>query len=50
MAHHISTGTPTSATFDERFAPFLAASAAIDRDHPAVQLLVPAENYIRQYW
>ena len=39
MVHFMPTGTPTSAVFDERFAPFLAASAAVDRDHPAVQLL-----------
>jgi transglutaminase-like putative cysteine protease len=39
MVHHISTGTPTTALPDERLAPFMAASAAIDRDHPAVQLL-----------
>jgi transglutaminase-like putative cysteine protease len=39
MVHHISTGTPTTSLLDERLAPFMAASAAIDRDHPAVQLL-----------
>ena len=39
MAPLISNGLPASAAFDERFAPFLAASAAVDRDHPAVQLL-----------
>ena len=39
MAHFISTGTLTSSVFDERLAPFLAASAAVDRDHPAVQRL-----------
>ena len=39
MVYPISTDAPTSATSDERFAPFLAASAAINRDHPAVQRL-----------
>jgi transglutaminase-like putative cysteine protease len=39
MVHHIPAGTPTAAPPDERVAPFLAASAAIDRDHPAVQRL-----------
>jgi transglutaminase-like putative cysteine protease len=29
----------TQPTSDDRFAPFLAASAAVDRDHPAVQRL-----------
>lgn len=38
MVQYRSTGTPTAA-FDERFAPFLAASAAVDRDHPAVKRL-----------
>lgn len=39
MAPHISTSTPAPAASAERLAPFFAASAAIDRDHPAVQLL-----------
>ncbi len=39
MVHHMATGTPAPATSDERLVPFLAASAAIDRDHPAVKLL-----------
>ncbi len=34
----MSPGTPPPAASDERLAPFVAASAAIDRDHPAVQL------------
>lgn len=39
MMQHISAGTMACAASDERLAPFLAASAAVDRDHPAVQLL-----------
>jgi transglutaminase-like putative cysteine protease len=39
MVHLISTGTPTGAASDARFAPFLAASSAVDCDHPAIQLL-----------
>lgn len=39
MAHHVATGTSTRAASDDQFAPFLAASAAVDRDHPAVQRL-----------
>lgn len=39
MVHHISTATPSCTGSDERLAPFLAASIAIDRDHPAVQRL-----------
>ena len=39
MAPFIPNGPPTTAAFDERLAPFLAASAAVDRDHPAVRLL-----------
>jgi len=39
MGHRISTGTPTAALIDEQLVPFMATSAAIDRDHPAVQLL-----------
>jgi transglutaminase-like putative cysteine protease len=39
MVRQISTGMPAGAEFHERLAPFLAASAAVDRDHPAVQRL-----------
>jgi transglutaminase-like putative cysteine protease len=39
MAPFISSGPPIPAAFDERFALFLAASAAVDCNHPAVQLL-----------
>ncbi len=39
MVHPLSTATPTGAASDERLEPFLAASAAVDRDHPAVQRL-----------
>ncbi len=40
MVHDKSTGRPTStARDDERLAPFLAASPAVDRDHPEVQRL-----------
>jgi transglutaminase-like putative cysteine protease len=39
MVHHASTDIPTGAAFDARFVPFLAASPAIDRDHPAVRRL-----------
>lgn len=39
MVQRLSTDIPAGAACDERFAPFLAASVAIDRDHPAVQRL-----------
>ena len=39
MVHPLSTATPALAEADARLAPFLAASAAVDRDHPAVQRL-----------
>lgn len=39
MVHPVSADVPAGAAFDERLAPFLAASEAIDRDHPAVQRL-----------
>jgi transglutaminase-like putative cysteine protease len=42
MVHPLSAGTPTGAASDPRLAPFLAASAAVDRDHPAVQRLANA--------
>lgn len=39
MQHMPPDLAPTGATRDEQLAPFLAASVAIDRDHPAVQRL-----------
>ena len=35
----MATGTPNTDVLDERLVPFLAASAAIDCDHPAVERL-----------
>lgn len=43
----VSPGTPTPPALDERLAPFVAASAAVDRDHPAVRLL--ADEVRRPY-
>jgi transglutaminase-like putative cysteine protease len=43
MVHHVFSGT----VLDERLAPFLAASAAIDRDHPAVQRLADEVRQLR---
>jgi transglutaminase-like putative cysteine protease len=39
MVQQTSSDIPAGAAFDKRLAPFLAASAAIDRDHPAVRCL-----------
>jgi transglutaminase-like putative cysteine protease len=39
MVNPKSADAPPGAASDERFAPFLAASAAVDRDHPAVRHL-----------
>ena len=47
MVHPLSAGTPTGAASDARFAPFLAASPAVDRDHPAVQRLANAVRRLR---
>ena len=47
MVHPLSAGTPTGAASDARFAPFLAASPAVDRDHPAVRRLAGAVRRLR---
>ena len=47
MVHPLSAGTPTGAASDARFAPFLAATPAVDRDHPAVRRLASAVRRLR---
>ena len=48
MVHPLSASTPTGAACDARFAPFLAASPAVDRDHPAVRRLANAVRRRRE--
>ena len=47
MEHPLSAGTVTGAASDARLAPFLAASTAVDRDHPAVRRLASEVRRLR---